>query len=1466
MPMLTLYSSTLAAHQLERPVDSSASFYPFSVNMSLVARNINGALASPDEMLAMTPRSARFAPIVSSYVSALNMTVAGAVDFLPIDMTEDAEFYEKCLKPLIDKLRASGYFKFHKRTRRGDADTGANYASAATHRQGAWHQLVEYIGPDVDIEATRRLRAEQRAAADLEKQVAVGDEHSTKDASKKEEPPLPPLDEFEIDKAHGGVIALVRLPYARTRTIDREIETHLARAVAEQRFSEVVRLSGARARQLFFSVASETLTFDRGTMRSLVVNSHIMARKLNILPPYSLAYAFSSAGLVFGTHTLFQEVTTRQSIDEQVLLNHIDFDLLGFYAETLRNDEFVRSIGYAVAVVDQRLQERAASEADDLRMFLDEMAAEEAGSAGVPTPDLANVQDLVDDDPSVAGSRVDDVEKQSAGAEERKEKRRKKARKFTDNDIASIVSIERSLNSRLSTAGPSSTASGVITRTRMPNGELGFRRTPYRAITHFEHEFADRLRSTRFARVPITSVVEADLCGVDARPVRLPPLRLVRRFTLAFACALRLVDTYLRYAYDSWNVLDYFYLHMLAEIEMRSRDWRDTRRVDEESGAADGRPVIVLSEATRKAIAELVEVNRQRRAQRKPPLALAGTGVNSLSELVSRVIDTVMRPAPTAADGEILQYTPPSPAVNPLQVNLDAMFSPRFSLHTVFDTYQTQSSQTPRQRRTHAMFTRATIVPQSELDAFITRNALVGMRARLDAMLAAMPHEPPTYRVLRFDAYDCQGRITPMALWSTLRSYGARDGDNALVVWTPATLPPAGNGAFYVAMRVGVWRRIVDATLPAIVVEQRSLGRVCRNYTLMAPALLRALESPDAETVADALGAVQALLTRAPARLPFQWSTVAENGRIGANGLRGSRHAVRALRAVASAVMQRGGSDVDADRAQCGAELLRSLHAPNLQATREASIFTALQAALAGDAVFMYMNTERAQQFVNEGPALEPNVTTPHEDLADLNKLRLILQQQIAASRATSSSSETVVTPPAGVVADESTTACRCGAEAPQCARLARALAVRFGVQRNENRLARGAVTIECCICARVNLGDRARFDPLTGRRKRIYEYDELGKRVATRPSDYDTPEERATAAQLEQALRGDQPAPPRRRMKLMPTSMCESCEARTIVASATAGARGRCVPIFDPVASTAFEGSIRTHALPPDRIVELLARPSCRQYLYALRVGTRARLVCKTLLPHDVPEITSVVDPTMPAVDRRSLASDSDGNRRRASTPVADIVETTRQYADARLIAGDAEVDAAIERAGGGRANDLLALLVQLEMLALVNRDALEKRVSTMSAAALGAHLNVLTDRQLTALRVDAAEFDGNGIVANAADGGGYTLLFPVCPPVLVESTGIWRRTAAGDSLLRPHERLERMLYAGRTPRPASSLPSAFMELVFGNWYDVDGQRDDATVDEAAEAAEELAAARADGVHTFNVDDDGDNAPAPMD
>lgn len=55
-------------------------------------------------------------------------------------------------------------------------------------------------------------------------------------------------------------------------------------------------------------------------------------------------------------------------------------------------------------------------------------------------------------------------------------------------------------------------------------------------------------------------------------------------------------------------------------------------------------------------------------------------------------------------------------------------------------------------------------------------------------------------------------------------------------------------------------------------------------------------------------------------------------------------------------------------------------------------------------------------------------------------------------------------------------------------------------------------------------------------------------------------------------------------------------------------------------------------------------------------------------------------------------------------------------------------------------------------------------------------------------------------------------------------------------------------------------------MELVFGNWYDVDGQRDDATVDEAAEAAEELAAARADGVHTFNVDDDGDNAPAPMD
>lgn len=1333
-------------------------------------------------VLGVVPRSPFAAAVVGVMTAHLLHSTAQHADCLVLDEHENRQFLDVCLLPQIELLRKNGYFAFERKSARRPLNQ-----SSEADTQHAVCERVRYIGPSA--EATPSNAGDAATPSLVPASPSSSPAAAAPQASTAATTPPPPW--FELDGSLGGLIVFVSMPYARTRATDAETESELARAVAEQRFADVVRRTGQRARQLFYSRVSTAMEFDRGTLTALLINSFVTARNKGIETPYSLRYAFNVACLVQGQLSPYQQLIMAPTIDEQVILSYIDFDVVAFYADVLRNDELVRSIGYTHWVLEVRRchDDLAAIEA----MFPDEIAAR---ASAVAAGDIGNIDELADElaeiDAADRDNNDDDGERAtspppvkmrrvSAGGAQRAAE----LPTLRQSDIDSVGSLlQRSLNSRLTASGLS-TASGVVNRLRLPNGEQGFRRTPFRVLEPDEHEFSDRLRSNRRTKAPIVSVVDREMYRATERVVRLAPLRLVRRFMAAFACALRLVDTYLHYAIDVWNVRDYFYLHQLVEIEMSERRW--LLECDDEAAA------FALSERTERAIGAFIEANGRCVAEQRSPIALAGVDVDALRALVRAVVG-----------GTVVQRRD-SRIRNPLQINVGALFGTKLALHDVLDNFQTQSHLTMRQRRARASFEQCVLVEAAELDAYIAEHALVSARDRIDAINAAAPEEPITYRVLRFTPYHPKSRVTPMAIWSTLRAYGLRDGDDALLVWTPACVPPL-RGNVYLALRRVAWRRIFDAALPRLVVEQRTLGRVCCRLPLMAPALARALESPDAAVVVDALAAVQALVTRAPGRLPVQWSVHDPVS------LAGARRAVAALRDVASALVRRVGHDTEMGRALCAAEMVAVLARQHQDTSRHSSLFSAVQVALGSDRLFMYMQVNAAERFVgDEGPQLDATEALDSQRVRDMATLRGLLRQQLAATRNVTTAAELAAQRASALGDDNETTrsdltrtTCRCGAESGQCARLARALLVRLDIGAPA-RQARGIVTIECCLCAAVRMGNYERHD-YTGERKRRYAHDEIGKRAVVHRSEAE--QERLDAL----TRRG-------RRSKSEPRRMhwprCDACCARIVVASTTAAAKGLALPIYDPLVSTHQYGDARAGALTPERIIALLAHPTRRQYLYALRVGTRRHFVCKTVLPRgDGKQNNPLGDPT---------DADAPVSAHATRASIGKIVETTRALADVRLNSGRPELEREIAQAGGGKSNDLLALLVQLEMLALSNHKELQETGSTVPAGVFGRRLNVLSDAQLSAMRVDGLLHDGNGVLDRDRRTGAseVTSYFPLCQSVFVESVGIWQRTAASNARQTLNQRVDAVLFAGRTPRPALSLPPAMMELVLGNWYD---------------------------------------------
>jgi hypothetical protein len=1287
------------------------------------------------------PRS----PVAATYVALLTQhllwTWARAQDCLVLDIGNDAEFIERCWDPEIRKLRTSASYEFRTLPRVRTSDP-----TKKAEPQHAVCEVARFTGASVDKEAT---------------------------SNPKPSTSTTPLMWYETDTVLGGVAIYVKSPLPKAKLTDQQVEQELTAAARNQAFSDVVRRTQQRARMLFFSSPAHVIEFDRGTLTFLFMNSFLTARTLGIEAPYSMRYTFSAAALVCGSLSPFIELVTSHTRVEQLINSYIDFDLLSFYASVIENCERVRSIGYAHAIEADRAVTNLAL---DIAAYPEEMAAESSGSTaeaarlnqdgGVRDEELYS--QLLDegDLEEIRNFRAVEANNDDDGDEITTEQLQMLQTPRSSDDAAfempaSVApsSRARSVNSNVSSATGRTTMSAMARRQQLPNGENGFRRTPFRVIHGQEYEFSDRLRSAeRIETIDIRSSVDRHMYATEYLVRKLPPLRLVRRFTQTFACAIRVVDEYLHYALDVWSPMDFYYLHMFVDIELRERT---THKGVTAAWTADNSR---LQARTRESIDKFIDLNRRLVAADRQQLALAKVDRVELARLVKVTVDSALDQSPAS-----------------LSTTVKQLFGPDISLHSILDNFQTHSQLTMRQRRSRAAFVRCVVVPTEELMQYLENYALLHVAQRIEACNTACPFEPITHRVLRFES----SRVTPMALCSSLRAFGARDGDDVMVVWTPMALPPM-QGYIYVAMRVTMWRRLVDVIVPRTVAEHRSLDRVCRFYPLVSPALVRALDSPDLNVVVEALAGIQTLFSRSPASLPVQWAsmndlTVMASARRAVESLRSVAHTLQhtnAERTLECARIAIGAEMVEAVRQQKGVTIYNSLYSP-------------VQVAMAGGRTFLFMSTERVEKFLNEYPP-EGEADDSPPIKADLERLRALLQQQLSATR----NDSTIADIGEGHNELQRDT-CRCGVGFNACPRLHRAIQLRTGVQ-HPGRLERGLISLECCVCARVKLGNGVH----QVERARRGERDELGERVK-RKRDWATSGNR----------------PHRRRMTMIP-SMCDACQDRIIVTSAASAHRGQFVPIFDPVMSVNNDGSARGVAMNPERIIRVLSHPARKAYLYALRVGPRASRVCKTVLPR---------------------TDGKDGRQHRDPTEISDVevgprgaglsyvIESTKTMAALR-IERNRVADVSHE---DGHANDLLSLVIQAEVFALSNhRELMSLREK---GHAVGDRLSVFTDEQLTALRVDDAEHDANGMIHRERGEGNVvesTFLFPICSSALVETTGIWHPSAASSPLRGrgTAERVASLLYAGRMPRPLLNMPQGFAELLLINWYNAnDSTSDDA-------------------------------------
>ena len=1200
--------------------------------------------------------------------------------------------------------------------------------------QHAYSQRITYKGASVDEAATQAL-ANKRARGEAT-------------------PANAPLLPHELDSAVGGVIAIVRYPICSSREDERRYEDELSKAHEAGQYSEVVRRTRMRTRKLFYGETSSTFHFDRGTLTTLLINSFIVAHNNAIKPPIVMTHAIDLACLVQGSLSSTYRLLVVPTVHTQIYERYVDDNRLLNYAAALRNEEFVLSAAYARVVALLRDQEEHAKEA----ALLEEIEAAHAERLE------QGLDDAESGDEPPLGIVADRI--RHLGPPQRQH----------DGKVTYVHSDTQSINSRLSTpassvASTTSSARSGAASLQTVRGEPGFARTPFRALEGAPHEFADRLRSPRTTPVWLSSIIDQQTANTSTVEVASARERLIRRFALALSAVARLIDRYYHFAADVWNPLDYFHLYSLCELEMRVQpSWVLARA---------GRDRLSLAPATVRAVAQLCETNARKMRDGYEPVALACLEPRDLEDIVyDAVID--------AEFGSSLSKA-------------GVLFGPQLMLHRVIDNFQMQTEQTTRQRRTGATFVGCTLATVDELRGFALTHALAPALERLEELNAVNPYEPITERVLVFGSaktvQHTKTPVTPMSVLSTMRAFGARDGDDCLVVWTPGALPPLPR-QIYVAMRSGVFNRIANACIPRAIAEKRAMGRLCHSYQLIAPALYRALMSSDCTTVVEALGAVQSLFSRAPAALPLQWQPDA------GHTLSAARRAVASLRRVADCLARRGDANgsLEAGRRLTAYEMIEALR----NASHGDSLFSAVQVAMAGARVFMFIEEKRARELLDYLMTQTSDETTrAANDQHDLDKLAQLLRRQLASTR---SETRRLI---GAQKRDSLPTECPCGNSASQCERVARTLRIIYE-QEQPRAFDRGMLSVDCCACARVPLA--------------------------------------RTIPNGERELTGMK----RRRMTIL-AQTCARCSERQVVASTTTV--DGFVPIYDPLKSVQLDGGARAEALSPDRIVELLATPERRRFLYALRVGTRADWVCRTLPPHarnkDADASADTNESTKPADDGEVKSPTAKRSRPPAPTSaksksasahpygrsgVNAIIEATRDRATARL---ELPSRPAVEPMSSGDVN-LLALLVEIEMLALLDHKQL--CASAAGTQTLGAQLSVFSDAELRALAEDRFDFDCNGLMN--ARVGQFEFEFPLCESALVESNGVWRQTAAAEPTLDMEECATALLYAGRTPRPMLGMPQCLTELVMMNWYDKDGNVDDPDVLEAAQPTPAAAAA----------------------
>jgi len=470
------------------------------------------------------------------------------------------------------------------------------------------------------------------------------------------------------------------------------------------------------------------------------------------------------------------------------------------------------------------------------------------------------------------------------------------------------------------------TTSVSVTSQRSVPGvaDYSFERNPYSSVL-VPSELSDRLRGTELRARPAPPLpADHTLSAEQAARVpsfwleRAPPAAFVARVRTALTCAVRLLDRYCGRRIDRWRAVDYFYLHQLALLPS-------------EPTAAELDAVHML-DGVLDAVADVDELRA---------LVSACRDESSLDE--------AERVAPLVA----------------------TLFDKNVQLHAVLDSFQTRSECLPRRRRTHAALRVAQRVSERELRDFAERHALTWAQRRLDAVARARPDAALSY-VLRFDATVA----SPLALLTSVRAFAAQaaDGVDFLVVWTPrdralkqrhaAREPPH----IYLALSHTLWRRLLLGATPRAVAERRAGGATVEHAPLVAPVLVHALRAADPDTVIDALGAVQTLCTSLQGAMPTQWLPGIDARR------RGARHAVEALRAVASALCPSGNW---ARRQQsrisrlCGGLATRDAAVDGGRTTRMSSIFSALHAALAGDECYVFMTSRDAHALVAQtGPDL----------------------------------------------------------------------------------------------------------------------------------------------------------------------------------------------------------------------------------------------------------------------------------------------------------------------------------------------------------------------------------------------------------------------------------------------------------------------------------------------------------------